>query len=93
MGGRAGGTPPTRGPILTISTCDNVGLLAFFYTLYTLLKLLRVIWRVSLFSMEPTSSLFKAQLVKLRNDRDHADFTLKCQGKIIKAHSIILRMR
>ena len=52
-----------------------------------------MIWRVSLFSMEPTSSLFKAQLVKLRNDRDHADFTLKCQGKIIKAHSIILRMR
>ena len=25
-----GGTPPTRGPILTISTCDNVGLFIHF---------------------------------------------------------------
>ena len=43
--------------------------------------------------MDPATSLFKAQLVKLRNDRDHADFTLKCEGELIKAHSLILRMR
>ena len=70
-------------------------MLAFLYTLYIILYIIKTSQSdlESFFSMEPTSSLFKAQLVKLRNDRDHADFTLKCQGKIIKAHSIILRMR
>ena len=34
-----------------------------------------------------------AQLAELRNNRDDADVTLKCQGKVVKAHSFILGIR
>ena len=34
-----------------------------------------------------------AQLAELRNNRDDADVTLKCQGKVVKAHSFILGTR
>ena len=34
-----------------------------------------------------------AQLAGLCNNREEADVTLNCQGKVIKAHSLILGTR
>ena len=41
--------------------------------------------------MSTAHSLFIAQMAKLRIAE--GDFTLKCEGEIIKAHSFILRSR
>ena len=34
-----------------------------------------------------------AQMAELRNNRDDADVTLDCQGKVFKAHSFVLGFR
>ena len=39
------------------------------------------------------SSHLMAQMADLHENRDNADVTLNCQGKLIKAHSFILATR
>ena len=43
--------------------------------------------------MNTATSHLVAQLVQLRLNRDDADVTITCEGKVIKAHSFILGMR
>ena len=40
--------------------------------------------------MSSANALFLAQMAESRAE---GDFTLKCEGEVIKAHSFILRMR